>query len=106
MATASNAQLNSGKHTPGPWRVHPEDGAIHRWVIAHESGLSVGECSPGSQSVSPEEADANARPIAAAPDLLAALIECRRMILSGTAHPDEYVSVLDAAIARAEGGAA
>lgn len=54
-------------HTPGPWDVQdPLGGGPNEWIFA--DGLYIAEVD-GER----EEADANARLIAAAPDLLAAL---------------------------------
>lgn len=56
------------KHTPGPWKTHLTDDTLvvdgNGLVIAHMGGLYLGDDSP---------MEANARLIAAAPDLLAAL---------------------------------
>lgn len=55
-------------HTPGPWRIIPED----NW-IEDANGRRI--CTPHSSSsnISVEERNANAHLIAAAPELLAAL---------------------------------
>lgn len=83
------------KHTPGPW-THSEDG-----VIVDAAGKQLA-------SVFPRDRAANARLIAAAPDLL----EACRAALYGVVDrggPDglsqtEVVDYLTAAIAKAEGG--
>ncbi len=65
-------------HTPGPWYIRPGSQSIHIWQTAsptdiktshHICGINTG--SHRSQS----ESEANARLIAAAPDLLDALTE-------------------------------
>jgi hypothetical protein len=63
------------KHTPGPWMV--SDGVVHQ---AQEGGVCRIACCADARSyadrkrfVAPEEKEANARLIAAAPDMLAAL---------------------------------
>lgn len=89
-------------HTPGPWQVVPPERAIHPWIVGdHECG-SVADCEPPGPWMSFEEAAANARLCAAAPDLLAACKEARfRLFGTGpSAQPLSYQ--LDAAIARAE----
>lgn len=55
-------------HTPGPWAHHPEDN-----IIAAPDGRGLIEWQARSVHVSIEERDANARLIAAAPELLEAL---------------------------------
>lgn len=96
------------KHTPGPWRVEDQRKAISRWVIVTGEGGSVAECAPAGPWVSNETADANARLIAAAPDLLEAAkmaLEMYRQLqpVGGWQAVHDF---LHAAIAKAEGGAA
>lgn len=64
-----------GEYTPGPWRVLPEHGAQSRWIIGDAEGGSIADCEPPGPWITGDEADANARLIAAAPELLAALIQ-------------------------------
>ena len=60
-------------HTQGPWRAHVAhaDLRTHADIVCTESGLHV--CDVASYDESPDKRNANARLIAAAPDLLAAL---------------------------------
>lgn len=57
------------KHTPGPWTIYP--GARGFGMIRDQNHLKV--CSFGYAELCGDEADANARLIAAAPDMKAAL---------------------------------
>lgn len=104
-----SAQTEVAKHTPGPWHLEasgPVSGKFtlpvfaevrpgQRWSVAHANGVDG-------------EARANARLIAAAPELLVAL---RAMLgIDNPAAPDaghvDYVravSLARAAIAKAEG---
>lgn len=106
------------KHTPGPWRFSlsiPDRSfesqvwdAEGRALLFFADGRSVGT-----------EADANARLIAAAPDLLAALQEAEAMLLVAMRRDLEFdrdtqTTIIDghsgmvkirAAIAKAKGGA-
>lgn len=67
------------KHTPGPWRVHTPTATERRLLVLHPDGerviarCSEGYNSPISGPIPKEEREANARLIAAAPDLLSAL---------------------------------
>lgn len=61
------------KHTPGPWVVVPTSKATHRWVVGMPDGTSLASCEPMGPWITNEAADANARLMAAAPDLLRAL---------------------------------
>src|SRR3546814_10337903 len=89
--------LFRSNHTPGPWRADPyndirtsPDGCKIAAVVTHYGTLNA--------------ADANARLIAAAPDLLDALTEARRIIrarASRSASECRFLDAADAAIARA-----
>lgn len=68
----------STKHTPGPWDIYPtfqnSADAIFDWITpiwSRTDGVCVGSVSQAGARGS-EEAVANARLVAAAPDLLAA----------------------------------
>ncbi len=89
-------------HTPGPWKV-----VNHPMVALVSSQRSVGVGGNGMSSVAwltggALNQEANARLIAAAPDLLAALEEAHKhlVLLYGDAEP---VGTLGAAIAKARG---
>lgn len=59
--------LTNSKHTPGPWRFEPRDGFRPPYVVrGKEGGFAV-------LGRSPDQEDADARLIAAAPELLDAL---------------------------------
>ena len=71
--------MSEAKHTPGPWLTHPWSwGNDPRWRVIRlgssggSPGLAVIHPRPGMK---PGEAAANARLIAAAPELLEALID-------------------------------
>jgi len=90
------------KHTPGPWRVAPP--SVGRFkVCTVEGGKIVGEASNYN-----EQADANARLIAAAPELLVAAQDAFS-ILCHLDEPIPYERIaeciedLRAAIAKATG---
>ena len=93
------------KHTPGEWRV-----IAHSIIIADESGI----CKLFGEGMNFGEQIANARLIAAAPDLLAACKSARFEMAGlvnqfglGFTKPEEHpvIARLDAAIAKAEGEA-
>lgn len=67
--------MSEAKHTPGPWRIHDmEDDAI---VAERVQGVRGGaEVANVARSCWPENIEADARLIAAAPELLAALQGC------------------------------
>ena len=72
------------KHTPGPWTMHPrgKDGAEVRATASVAWCGSAWTLGSENQVIRADEAQANARLIAAAPDLLAACEE----FLSGSAR--------------------
>lgn len=93
------------KHTPGPWTMHPrgEDGAEVRAITSVAwCGIASTHGASGSQVIRADEAQANARLIAAAPDLLAA---CEAIIDAATpwAPDTPALMMVRAAIAKAKG---
>jgi len=97
------------KHTPGPWTSF-EDGEAHPGVEAFDSNISIViisypavEDDGGVRGQSHAEAVANARLIAAAPDLLEAL---EVYLMAGHKEARRQASVkAKAAIAKAKEGA-
>jgi hypothetical protein len=99
------------KHTPGPWAHHPEDNII---TAAGAGRITLIEFQARSLYVSIEERDANARLIAAAPDLLEALrsarLELWRLLDAKGITPKDAsewpeIACADAAIKKATRGA-
>ena len=93
----------STKHTPGPWEAV---GNLVRSPMVQPQGLSKGvqiaECRDAYFLSHTEESRANARLIAAAPELL----EVAQMILAEDLLdflPEEYASKVRAAVAKATG---
>lgn len=102
------------KHTPGPWKAFLKNGIVAVTTasgkeVIHWSGFDSSEFSTNTD-------EANARLIAAAPELLDALNKTRQgyrnlielKLLPSAAYEDatrEYIAVMDAAIAKAEGPA-
>ena len=66
-------------HTPGPWRLDGED--FNRYesltgiYVAHDDGGRICQCFANCRVVTDEELRANARLIAAAPELLEGLLQ-------------------------------
>lgn len=90
--------------TPGPWVVQDGDRFSMEMVITsqrriEESMASICEMDVDYDGEHGEEQHANARLIAAAPELLAALQDCREALLRAGA--DGELKVVDAAIAKA-----
>ena len=94
------------KHTPGPWNLDKRQeklmGANGQSIVVWNSGLSFGNRT--------EEAEANARLIASAPELLAACSRAFNLIkesgFSSGLIEEEFdgtLNQLDAAIAKVEG---
>lgn len=107
-------------HTPGPWGAYSaehlskgdEDPALF-FTVGPRPFHTVAEVRPGNVGEGlPEQTPANARLIAAAPDLLEALKEVRRFLdhgepvrIAASAHDRQLMELVDAAIAKAEGRA-
>lgn len=85
------------KHTPGPWVVSTNNPR----TVKHASGPVLADCGPMNNS----EAFANARLIAAAPDLLAALLHVMPHVGPGYSGKQRYdiLETARAAIAKATG---
>jgi hypothetical protein len=93
-------------HTPGPWRVtYSDDGGFQVGVELHDGAFDVVICARGSWTHRAKESLANARLIAAAPELLAALVGLIELGRKDTSNPkyDGYYDTARAAIAKAEG---
>lgn len=88
------------EHTPGPWTVRPEIGRAHQRYIGNRApdALLVAEV---IDTLDDGQCDANARLIAAAPDLLEALEYC----LQHGSLPLSVRYVITTAIAKATGRA-
>lgn len=98
-------------HTPGPWR-YAGHGGTH---VLDSNGRCIGDA-PQPHGMPPEEGEANARLIAAAPEMLEALMsavgsleacaeEFRRRNLREEDLALESIEVVRSAIAKAERGA-
>lgn len=93
------------KHTPGPWQFCESELRPGRYSI-YANG-PVAYC--GDTTNEPGDGEANARLIAAAPELLAALDKAESFIAGFEGDElqegiDEMLSEIRAAIAKAEGG--
>jgi len=112
----TNAEATTGKteakHTPGPWHVVAAADPIERTICFTFGGfpessstgpIATTNTSSYSDELRHDVACANARLIAAAPDLLAV---CKEIAEHGTEDWEARMRTLSAAIARAEGGAA
>ena len=110
------------KHTPGPWAVRPhwsDDSKLEVFPTRPDQDCTVGawaEIAEVSEGGDGETAEANARLIAAAPDLLEACKRAEefirngielgfiRMPNAGTLDPaHDTPGIIDAALAKAEG---
>lgn len=94
----------SSKHTPGPWVVTPHPDT-------HVDVFGVGEIMDDkemqyalSHTFCYQNAEANARLIAAAPELLEALVIARDYAAYAQAEPGD-LALIDAVISKATGGA-
>ncbi len=89
-----------GKHTPGPWAYEPTSGAIYYADGDVEPEIAVID----QDNMSSEQADADGRLIAAAPDLLAALRRAEFEIHNPGTNANDGVDIAElirAAITRA-----
>jgi hypothetical protein len=87
------------KHTPGPWKAYNQIGSriLQSWYVGSDTAAV---CRVGDGALSPEETVANARLIAAAPELLAAL----NLIIAAYGNLQSgAIDLARSAIAKAEG---
>ena len=96
-----NTMKNETKHTPGPWQVGRQD-HVGDWQIQSgaEGGYGVVAC---TMPVGIDNPKANARLIAAAPELLDALISVRDLLKYGAAFAPDMQKICAAALAKATG---
>ena len=100
--TKADAAPAIGQHTPGPW--YTRHGQVSSENSAH--GCTIANCNRTAKGIPDAEVEANARLIASAPDLLAAL----RGIINQDdwegedIAPDSPIGKARAALARAERG--
>lgn len=87
-------------HTPGPWEQINNIYGTSRLAIMHETGIIVAEITDWPDTAI---ADANARLIAAAPDLLDALGRLLHMAEEGSMPGPNTLAQARAAIAKAKG---
>ena len=103
--------MTANKHTPGNWYTH-RSGFSTVYVEARIGGGMVQEIAAcGPTEAGAEQQEANARLIAAAPELLEALVEMTALAAGPTGgvtvqQKRDVVSKARAAIAKATGGAA
>lgn len=84
------------KHTPGPWEVSKDEGDV---VVVSEDLPFIATVHTSALKGTQK---ANARLIAAAPELLEALKHAEKW-MEGWASADPYIGYIRAAIAKAEG---
>ena len=95
------------QHTPGPWKINKKY-SFSVETLSDGQGINIiAECSDPDGIRSAGEDSANAKLIAAAPDLLAALEAIIKMIgpYAGQGRMDTEISAARAAIAKARGEA-
>jgi len=95
-------------HTKGPWRALESPAAPGFWHIEHTDadGKRIGDV--GYLTLNQSQVAANARLIAAAPDLLAVALHCEALLTryeinraDGEAIEDEALALIRAALAKA-----
>lgn len=98
--------MSGAKHTPGPWAVALRKGQIATQGPATEWLATMPHSASGGFGLTDvREIAANARLIAAAPDLLAACQEFVRKVECGEAKSTRSYEQMKAAISRATGEA-
>ena len=105
MRPSTKSQVMSAKHTAGPWEIHSTNNGFTR-IDANPRWYDFVRVVTELDGAPSLEGQANARLIAAAPDLLAALKEARHALSYIARHSDtadDVIDAADAAITKAEG---
>jgi hypothetical protein len=102
------------KHTDSPWAIHwgTAQGGDGHWIVDSQDNCELSRVAMVAfhDDKSGGETRANARLIAASPDLLAALVACRDQLAgwvdSGSLDDSDFyaIKMADAAIRKAAGG--
>jgi hypothetical protein len=99
--------MTGAVHTPGPWLAASKPSSVVGWPVVGELGTLIADVStmsfPGQPI--PKEALANARLIAAAPELLEDGADLLASLDPDTLNPEQFNAwcALQAAIAKARG---
>lgn len=101
-----STSITAPAHTSGPWLVAPTPSAMANWIIQLEDGSFIAGVGEGSSEGYPEQTEANARLIAAAPDLAKALEAVLDVLLDGrtddlTEKEEQAVDLANAALEKA-----
>lgn len=103
--------MSKPEFTPGPWSVIDHNWEGSSGVYGPDDYL-IAEVTIHDSVTEENQTDlelikeANARLIAAAPDMYEALLKARIAVLTWSPSPDEPLADIDAALAKAEGRAA
>src|SRR5215813_7422945 len=93
----------ASKHTPGPWAVYRHDGSNRLDIMAADGDGEGGWIAHDISSPGTER-EANARLIAAAPEMLEALREVTKQLAWYAGHKPELTERARALLARVDGG--
>lgn len=98
--TTKESEMSESKHTPGPWAVGKRDSAL---ILYHDPELGTSDQVAHACRIM-REWEANARLVAAAPDLLAALESLLAHVTLDVGLPEHEATIIKArrAIARAK----
>ena len=118
MKTTTTTSPNLGQHTPGPWHSEGYPRYVDPTVVSPDGPVCAISTGPLDRTLPRKPAAANARLIAAAPELLAALVASAELaegaikllrqldMESGRIAAECVLRDARAAIAKATGGAA
>lgn len=91
------------KYTKGEWKID-QNGAMPKLRIRDVNNRIICDCFSFSEAIQKDEAEANAKLIAAAPDLLEALVSLRKWAISkGISIDGKLIINADNAINKAHG---
>ena len=91
--------MSKNKHTPGPWKAHAYTDSGNVYIKEGNQGFAIAQM----LDTYPDQMQANARLMAAAPALLEALDWIVYEIVEGCEDKDAILRVAQEAIAKAKG---
>lgn len=90
-------------HTPGPWKIHRAESGVPFLVITDDETVSIAYVGEGRAQVFQANAEANARLIAAAPELLVASRRLLSALVDMGIGCNEAVALSDAILKATKG---
>ena len=96
IAEKTNGVAEKAEHTPGPWEIEPKERREYPLYVMDKEGDRIARCdglNAADLGPNPQQCKANARLIVAAPTLLSAAKEARKLLGYQSGSNPEYEKV-------------